>query len=237
MLAIYAVVILLTDLVTAPKGERKRQFTVCLYLAGAALLFLGIRYLPEVIHYGLDRGQVLREMQETLAVPKVNPASPPSEQSSAFHLHEKGVGLWEILFRRGLNKTLFRSFAGTYGNLQFPGPDWYYSLMGVLYLTFLAVICWQIIREKGHRERKIKLGLLSGCSLISYALVVYNAWFIDFQAQGRYMLPVLIFAAHAASLKPEIPKQKWFQLLFCASAALSLYSFAVYCVPNIQPPY
>ena len=54
----------------------------------------------------------------------------------------------------------------------------------------------------------MKLGFLFICGMISYVLVIYNAWFIDFQAQGRYMLPVLIFAAHAAALKPEIPRQR-----------------------------
>ena len=237
VLAIYAVAMLLTDLLKAPKAKRKRQFTVCLCLAGAALLLLGIRCMPDFVHYGIHRNQVLLEMQEALAIPKLNPASPPSVQSSAFNLHGKGISLTDVLFHMGMNKTLYRSFAGTYGSLQFPGPDWYYSLMGILYLIFLAVVCWQIIREKGHGERKIKLGLLFGCSLISYALVVYNAWFVDFQAQGRYMLPVLIFAAHAAALKPEVPRQRWFQLLICCTALLSLYSFAVYCIPNIQPPY
>ena len=29
----------------------------------------------------------------------------------------------------------------------------------------------------------------------------------------------------------------WFQILICATALLSLYSFGLYCVPNIQPPY
>ena len=102
---------------------------------------------------------------------------------------------------------------------------------------FLSVVCWQVLREKGHREQKVKLGFLFICGMISYVLVIYNAWFIDFQAQGRYMLPVLIFAAHAAALKPEIPRQRWFQILICATALLSLYSFGLYCVPNIQPPY
>lgn len=237
VLAIYAVCMLLADLFAAPKEERRQRFAVYLCFAGAALLFLGIRYIPEFVHYGIQRGGVLREMQEAIAIPKLNPASPPAEQSSAFNLHGKGVPLADILFHMGLNKTLLRSFVGTYGSLQFPSPDWYMWLMGLLYLVFLSVVCWQVLREKGHRERKVKLGFLFICGMISYVLVIYNAWFIDFQAQGRYMLPVLIFAAHAAALKPEIPRQRWFQILICATALLSLYSFGLYCVPNIQPPY
>lgn len=237
VLAIYAVFLLLAELTAIPGEERKKRFAVYLQLAGAALVFLFIRYIPELLHYGLHRSGVLLAMQETLAIPKLNPASPPEVQSSAFNLHGKGVSLTEILFHMGLNKTLFRSFVGTYGSLQFPSPDWYRILMGVLYLLFLLALCWQVIREKGYGIRKLKLVLLFVCGLISYALVIYNAWFIDFQAQGRYMLPVLIFAASAAALKPEFTKQKWFQVFICTTALLSLYSFAGYCIPNIRPPY
>ena len=102
---------------------------------------------------------------------------------------------------------------------------------------YLIGCCGSVLREKGHGERKVKLGLLFFCALVSYALLLYNAWFIDFQAQGRYMVPVLIFAANAAALKPETSRTKWFQLVLGTSAVLSLYSFAVYCIPNIRPPY
>lgn len=234
--AIYAFLILLTDLFSAPKEERGKRFRVYLSLAGAALLILGIRYIPEFLHYGVHRQQVLVSLQEQIAIPKLNPASPPEIQSSAFNLHGKGVALTELLFHMGFHKTLFRSFTGTYGSLQFPSPDWYVSLMGLLYLVLISGVCLTVVREKGYRERKVKLGILFFCSFISYALVIYNAYFIDYQAQGRYMLPVLIFAAHASSLSPGLSRKRWFQIFLCTTALLSLYSFGTFCIPNIQPP-
>lgn len=74
--AIYAFLILLTDLFSAPKEERGKRFRVYLSLAGAALLILGIRYIPEFLHYGVHRQQVLVSLQEQIAIPKLNPASP-----------------------------------------------------------------------------------------------------------------------------------------------------------------
>ncbi|MGN8799758.1 hypothetical protein ACTNCH_00225 [Candidatus Merdisoma sp. HCP28S3_D10] len=235
--AIYVFCMLLVDLFTAPVEERKKRFISYLWVAGFALMFLGIRYIPELLHYGIHRHRVLVELQEQIAIPKLNPASPPSEQSSAFNLYGKGVTLSELLFHMGLHKTTFRSFVGTYGSLQFPSPDWYVLLMGGLYVIYLVGCCGAVIREKGHGERKVKLGLLFFSAFVSYGLLVYNAWFIDYQAQGRYMVPVLIFAAHAAALKPEVSQKKWFQLVLAATALLSLYSFAFYCIPNIRPPY
>ncbi len=237
VLAIYAFCMLMTDWWAAPREEKARRFVSYLWIAGLAFIFLGIRYIPEFAHYGLHRKDVLRMMQEQIAIPELNPASSPAEQSSAFHLFGKGVGLSELLFHMGLHKTAFRSFVGTYGSLQFPSPDRYNILMAILYGVYLAGCCIPVLIERGNRERKVKLGLLFLSSLVSYALLIYNAWFVDFQAQGRYMVPVLIFAAHAAALRPDTAKQKWFQILLAATAGLALYSFAVCCIPNIKPPY
>ena len=235
--AIYAFCMLMVDLWRAPKEERPGRLRSYFWIAGAAFLFLGLRYIPELLHYGIHRQQVLREVQEQLAIAELNPASPPELQSSAFNLYGKGVTLSELLFHMGLHKTTFRSFVGTYGSLQFPSPDWYTLLMGGLYLSYLGGCCIPVLLEKGNRVRKMKLGLLWFCGLVSYLLLIYNAWFIDFQAQGRYMLPVLIFTAQAAALREETSKKRWFSLLLAATALLSLYSFAVYCIPNIKPPY
>lgn len=235
VIAIYAFSMLLVELVTAEKEKRRIRLTGCLWLAGAALLFLGIRYIPEFLHYGIHKQQVILELQNEIGIPELRPASPPEVQSSAFNLHGKGVTLSELLFHKGFHTTLFRSFVGTYGCLAFPSPKWYMVVMGLLYIVLYVGMSISIWREKGEKERKVKFLLLHLMAFISWVLVVYNGWFIDFQAQGRYMLPVLIFVAHGISLNPETAKKKWFQCLISVTAVLSLYSFACYCIPNIQP--
>ena len=151
--AIYAFGMLLTDLLTAPKEKRGGYLRICLLVAGAAILCLGIRYIPEFLHYGVHRQQILREMQEKIAIPELNPASVPAVQSPAFNLYGKGTALYDILFTMGLNKTLFCSFAGTYGSLQFPGPEWYYGAMGVLYAAYVVLTGLAVLWERGHGER------------------------------------------------------------------------------------
>ncbi len=54
---------LLVELVAAKGEERKKRFLGCLWLALAALLFLGIRYIPEFLHYGIHKQQVIVELQ------------------------------------------------------------------------------------------------------------------------------------------------------------------------------
>lgn len=235
VIAVYAFTMLLTELFAEEKEQRKRRFVNYLWIAGAAFLCLGIRYIPEFLHYGIHKQQVILKLQNEIAIPKLRPNSPPEVQSSTFFMFNKGISFKEFWLNMGLNKMLFRSFTGTYGCLAYPSPKWYFKVMGVLYILFYLGISWNIWREKGAKDRKIKFLLLHLSALISYLLVLYNGYFIDFQAQGRYMLPVLIFVAHAAALHPDTVRQKWFQILISVTAVLSLYSFAFYCIPNIQP--
>lgn len=235
VIAIYAFSMLLVELIAAEKEKRRTRLIGCLWLAGSALLFLGIRYIPEFLHYGIHKQQVILELQNEIGIPELRPASPPEVQSSAFNLYGKGVTLRELLFQKGFHTTLFRSFVGTYGCLEFPSPKWYMTVMGLLYIVLYVGMSLSVWREKGQKERKVKFLLLHLMAFISWVLVVYNGWFIDFQAQGRYMLPILIFVAHGISLTPRMTEKKWFQCLISVTAVLSLYSFACYCIPNIQP--
>ena len=64
-------------------------------------------------------------------------------------------------------------------------------------------------------------------ALASYLLVLYNGYFEDFQAQGRYILPVFILMAHGISLDEKLTRRRWFNVLVAVTAVLSLYSFGV----------
>ena len=77
VMAIYSFAMLLTELLYAKGEERRKRLTGCLWIAGAALLFLGIRYIPEFIHYGIHKQQVIVELQNEIAIPKLRPSSPP----------------------------------------------------------------------------------------------------------------------------------------------------------------
>lgn len=68
--------------------------------------------------------------------------------------------------------------------------------------------------------------LLHAAALVSLLLVLYNAYFVDFQPQGRYMLPVFIMAGHGISLDKELTGKRVYQILIGTAAVLSLFSFA-----------
>ena len=107
--------------------------------------------------------------------------------------------------------------------IQTPGR--YYLVMGALYVV-LYLITGYGVRRNGSQTAKRQGRLLYIPALISLLLVFYNGYILDFQPQGRYMLPVLIFMAHGLSLGGKVTEKKWYQLVICATALLGLYSFA-----------
>ena len=58
-----------------------------------------------------------------------------------------------------------------------------------------------------------------------YLLTIYNAYFVDFQPQGRYLFPALPAFAAQIGLYKEVEDHKIVRTLFTAIAVVSLYSF------------
>ena len=97
--------------------------------------------------------------------------------------------------------------------------------MGAVYAALYILTGFSVWKEGGRTARR-KWVLLHVTALVSFLLVLYNAYFVDFQPQGRYLLPVFVMAGQGLALHEEVTKKRLFQILLCAAAVLSLYSFA-----------
>ena len=137
---------------------------------------------------------------------------------------EKGVTLGELLTGFDFNKNLFRTFAGFFGSYAFGARDWYYTAMAVLYLTMIGYLLIRAFRKKDSRTWW-EIGAAALSMFIQYALIVYNAWVVDFQPQGRYLLPILFYAAYLIHRADCEGKSKVLRILLCLTCLLSLYSF------------
>ena len=60
---------------------------------------------------------------------------------------------------------------------------------------------------------------------LMYLLTIYNAYFVDFQPQGRYLFPALPALACQMALYKEVEEHKLVRSLIVAIAVVSLYSF------------
>ena len=164
-------------------------------------------------------------MRGQRAIHELNPLMDKSGWNWYFHMREQGVSFRDFLMNYGLFGSLFRSFTGLYGGMKIQTPGRYYLVMGGLYVV-LYLMTGYAVRKNGGKTGIWKWLLLHGTAAVSLLLVFYNAYCVDFQPQGRYLFPVLIFMAHGISLDGKLTKNRWYNQLICMTALLGLYSFA-----------
>ncbi|MBR4139461.1 MAG: hypothetical protein IKT88_05835, partial [Lachnospiraceae bacterium] len=225
--------LLLYRLIFAKKEERKQLFIKYLCLLVIAIGVVLVRYYPDFGYYGLHKGAAVKEVIETTALPEYKPSTPAIEQAKSTLLFEKGVTLKEFFKDWDFNGRLFKNYFGHYGIYSLKAEDWYYNLMTGLYLALFAsvgaLVHKNIKKQKASGESVLRARLtywsMWAMILLMYLLTIYNAYFVDFQPQGRYLFPALPALACQIGLYKEVEEHKVIRTLVTAIAVVSLYSF------------
>lgn len=226
-------ILLLYRLIFAEKSERKQLFVKYLCLLGVAFSIVLIRYFPDFGYYGLSKGAAVDQVIEATALPEYKPSTPAAEQAKSTLLFAKGVTLKEFFKDWNFNRELFKNYFGYYGIYSLEAKPWYYGLMAVLYIVLFGTVGVQV-----HKNLKIRKGLGESvlCKrliywtmwvmmVLMYLMTIYNAYFVDFQPQGRYLFPALPALACQIGLYREVAEHRGVRALLTAIALLSLYSF------------
>ncbi|MEE1015409.1 MAG: hypothetical protein U0M69_05235 [Lachnospiraceae bacterium] len=225
--------LLLYRLIFAEKNERKQMFVKYLCLLGTAFAIVLVRYLPDLGYYGLNKGAAVDQVIEATAWPEYKPSTPAIEQAKSTLLFEKGVTLKEFFVDWNFNEELFKNYFGYYGIYSLEAKGWYYVLMSALYIALFSVVGilvhQNIKRKKATGESVIRVRLtywtMWAMIALMYLLTIYNAYFVDFQPQGRYLFPALPALACQIGLYKEVEEHKAVRTLLTAIAVVSLYSF------------
>lgn len=225
--------LLLYRLIFTEKNEKKELLLKYLCLLGVSFAVVLVRYAPDFGYYGLEKGAAVDQVIEETAWQEYKPSTPAIEQAKSTLLYEKGVTLKEFFTDWHFNQELFKNYFGYYGIYSLRAKDWYYALMGALYVALFTVIGFFV--HKNIREQK-KLGqpvlrerltywTMWAMILLMYLLTIYNAYFVDFQPQGRYLFPAIPAIACQIALYRETGESKTVRTIQTAIAVLSLYSF------------
>ncbi|MCI8598607.1 MAG: DUF2142 domain-containing protein [Lachnospiraceae bacterium] len=232
---LFLFLILLIRLLYQEKKERGPLLKKYLILVGLTLTIFVARYMiTDFPYYGFNKLGVVIEVTEQHAEYGYKPSTPPIEQAYSMSFYGKGITLKELLTQYEFNKNLFRTFAGFFGSYAFGERDWYYLVMGLLYLILLGYLTYRFWRMKSRQRWWEYAASLFTC-LIQYALIVFNSWFIDFQPQGRYLLPILFFFAFLISRVEKAREDKILQGILLCTCLLSLYAFWHVGIPNLVP--
>ena len=158
----------------------------------AAALF-GVRWGMDVHLNGFHRSAKRQECRIQRAEHFFNPATPLAKRYPFLRLKERQVPLRDLFEKHNWGfKTFVHSF-GVYFITPLADLGLFKFFMAALAgfgLFIIGSICL-------HRQWRhlILLGMVLFCSALLIALSLWNSWVASFQAQGRYLFPILTMTA------------------------------------------
>lgn len=127
------------------------------------------------------------KMMELYAVDKVNPLTSQTYQ-------QMGYTLRQMIRETDYLTIAYASFVGAYGSLSIFADIWIYRFYKLFFYGGLLGYLVTIPFYRKHHEGKRLFfhANLIFCILMPVFLMVYYAYTSDFQAQGRYVMPMLL---------------------------------------------
>ena len=192
-----AVLVLLT-IVARPSMRvvRANALLKCALVCVVAAAVIVPRILWDVAQHGsLERKQAaINQVQEELAEPLYKPSRVYSQKADGYYgmdLRARGVPLRALFAPPWSWHTMtFVSATGQYGWLEYSAGKLYYAMIGAGYLALLAAYAWAVVRA-----RELAAGLMflfvSAFAALCVAVAIHHSWVNDFQAQGRYLFPIV----------------------------------------------
>ena len=186
-------------------------------------VFAAVRGTDEYIN-GFDKEARLLQARYHYAGELWNPGTPLEQRHGHLQMRERGTSAARLMWIDGWGAKSFHSAFGLYGETSVSAAPSYYRLVMYAGLLLLAAAAVSVLVHGGWPGITLAcLGLICAGALM--AVDFYHAWTVDFQPQGRYLLPivgmlgVLCLHARAYLFRSVAP------LLCAAMFLLSLYSF------------
>ncbi len=185
-----------------------------------------------------DKAAAMSAIAEQHAAPEYRPSSAASDASFfGLRLREKGVTLPALLIAPWeWPAKSWKSFTGTYGYMTIRGPTAYYIVMFALYVALLAGTA-RVVLQRGEPGA---WQLLAASALFSAGIVslsLYHSWINDFQAQGRYLFPILVLFAIPFTKASRLFRTRAVPALLGAAFVLSAASFVFVALRRIAKFY
>lgn len=192
-----SILVVCVSLLRQWKDRRKRLDLMKKMLLIAGLVLLGIAwwFIRNAILY---RGDFLglatsEEYSQQFAADNLKP-------SNRYLPYHEGASLWDMLFSWGWIKMAGISFIGCFGYVSIPLKIWMY----VIYVAVIAIgagaALWHAITRVKTKEglpgtgwqNRVWIAALLITGIIPNLLNLYHSYYVDFQPQGRYSMPMLL---------------------------------------------
>ena len=132
----------------------------------------------------------------------LNTLSAAQESVLQFGLREptpmqQGMGVFTMIAQPGFLQTVYHSFVANYGSMSILPPGWIYISCRYVYILLAAGLILRAysLAKKKERERMLPAAchvLLLLICIVTAGLWIYYCYALDFQMQGRYLMPCVI---------------------------------------------
>ena len=202
-----------------PKKVMQRVGVIILISAAV----FGVRWGIDISRNGINRNEKRMECRIKLAKPWYNPETPLEKRFPFKNLKDRNITIKQLFEKYNWGwKTFIHSF-GVY--FLFPRADlWYYRfIMAVMLISTIYLSASILIRR--NLDQILLLTIVGFCSLLLIALSLWNSWTASFQAQGRYLFPILIMTGHLLHESLSILNKKIINFIVLIMFCLSVYSY------------
>ena len=206
------------------QGVRKQYLKRITVVILVGMSFAGIRVGADYAVNGWDRNEKVELIREELANTMYKPSTPLEKQHSFLYRKARGDTLETIIIvDRWFEKT-YRSAFGMYGYFSAVGAEAYYNSLRPVAVALFALLCFAVLFRGGLSGNLLLLIFLGGSGAL-VAASLYHAWTIDFQAQGRYLFPIIPMVCIMLFHFRHLMQGAVYKLLLTAMFLLSVYSF------------
>lgn len=140
-----------------------------------------------------------------------------------------------VFSERNMLVELFQTFTGAYCWHVIWNPKVHTFIVAVLYVILLILLIYYA--NKCCTYDKIEIILMFGVVLLSIGAVGYWCMYREYQAQGRYILPIILVIAYISTKRKEIYQSRVFQTVLFLIGLDSLYSYYFVALKGMAFPY
>lgn len=204
--------------------ERKEAVMRLVLISVVGLAIMGVRVGADHMVNGTDRQERLAVLQEELAHPWYKPSAVLVDKHIALHMKDRGVPLTELITKDFWFEKTFRSSFGMYGYFTICSPKVYYDLVRWSGLALLVFVVGSIVIRGGLVGNTLLAAVL-GLSAALIGVSLYHSWTMDFQAQGRYLFPIIPLLGILYGLNHRAVHSSFLSLGVVLMYSLAVYNF------------
>jgi hypothetical protein len=204
--------------------DQKRLWFRLVLIGIAGISVYGARLALDYAANGPDPGQLRAEVIEQHSDPLYKPSTPVHEKHIYLDLRERGATLDRIIVKeRWLGKTFLSAF-GSFGFTQYFPSGAFYDQVRNLGLLAVGLLLGSVLVYGTPRASGLFIIVLV-CSTLLLGMLLWRSWTVSFQAQGRYLAPVLPMAGILYYHVKDTVNSKLFLSLIFALFLMGFYAF------------